>query len=241
MKECLSSNFHVSAFHRPQGGNQTYNRVLAVFFSSWFHFHWQYSFSLTFQAKQDLLTLPVKNMPHALAQSGRMATWPINSIPLITADMIDFGKTIGHGNWGSIRYGIVKVQGKKMEVAVKQPKSKWRVTKETMRWSQWAHSGCSYAMKKTDYRFEGVIQNIREWTRKKTTFSSQTDRRMICFLWSPEQTVCPFLRRKINKKKGNLPCQKARKQTRFSGKRCWKFSHSNGKGRNFVQTVKRYH
>ena len=36
--------------------------------------------------------------------------------------MIDFGKTIGHGNWGSLRYGIVSVDGKKLEVAVKQPK-----------------------------------------------------------------------------------------------------------------------
>ena len=58
--------------------------------------------------------------------SGSMATWPINTCHLITPDMIDFGKTIGHGNWGSIRYGIVRIKGRKIEVAVKQPKCRLR-------------------------------------------------------------------------------------------------------------------
>ena len=61
------------------------------------------------------------------ACTGQMMTWPITSHPLLTSDMIDMGKTIGHGNWGSIRHGVVSLNGKRKEVAVKQPKGKGQI------------------------------------------------------------------------------------------------------------------
>ena len=56
-----------------------------------------------------------------VARTGAMNSWPVAPYHLITPDMISLGRTIGKGNWGHIRHGIVSIGGKKVEVAVKQP------------------------------------------------------------------------------------------------------------------------
>ena len=96
------------------------------------------------QARKNVLAfenpLTMKSVKDALVSQGHMMTWPITTYPLLTADMIDMGKTIGHGNWGSIRHGVVSLNGKRKEVAVKQPKGKGHcgcVMKTAVRAKRW--------------------------------------------------------------------------------------------------------
>ena len=70
-----------------------------------------------------------RNALQAMTLPGRLVTWPLNEFHIVTESMIDLGQLIGHGNWGDIRHGFIRLDGKKNEVAVKQPRGEPSLTK----------------------------------------------------------------------------------------------------------------
>ena len=65
---------------------------------------------------------PPKDIKSALTHSGMVMSWPLNEYRILSPGTVDLGQLIGSGNWGSIRYGTIKANGKGTEVAVKLPK-----------------------------------------------------------------------------------------------------------------------